>query len=334
MLGIKFYKADPSTFVMLFKNGKVTKQGAGTSFYYYAPSSSLVAVPLSSCEVPFAFRMKTQDFQEITLQGQVTFRIAEPQQAATMVNFTLDVAGRYVSEDPDKLEERVLRSVQVVIRNQIETMSLQQALRASRSLTELLQQNLPERHSLKNLGIDITEVSLTSIVPNPETAKALEADVREQLLKDADSAIYTRRLASIDQEKQVQERELETEKAINKQQQELEQQKLQAEQEKMRKKFAMDEEALTAKTEAERRRNELVELEAVNTRARSDAKAYDISSQLKAYDAIDIERLKVMSMSGMKPETLIAQALENLTKGDNRVGNLNISPELLQSLVR
>ena len=197
-----------------------------------------------------------------------------------------------------------------------------------------MQQELPERHSLKNLGIDITEVSLTSIVPNPETGKALEADVREQLLKDADSAIYARRLASIDQEKQVQERELETEKAINKQQQALEQQKLQAEQEKMRKRFAMDEEALSAKTEAERRRSELVELEAVNTRARSDAKAYDISSQLKAYDAIDLERLKVMSMSGMKPETLIAQAIENLTQGENRVGNLNISPELLQSLVR
>jgi hypothetical protein len=53
---------------------------------------------------------------------------------------------------------------------------------------------------------------------------------------------------------------------------------------------------------------------------------------MQAYQNIDIEKLKVMSMSGMKPEQLIAQAIENLTQGDNKVGNLNLSPDLLLAL--
>jgi hypothetical protein len=41
-----------------------------------------------------------------------------------------------------------------------------------------------------------------------------------------------------------------------------------------------------------------------------------------------------MSMNGAKPEQLIAQAIENLTQGDNKVENLNLSPDLLQSLIK
>ena len=54
--------------------------------------------------------------------------------------------------------------------------------------------------------------------------------------------------------------------------------------------------------------------------------------QIQAYQNIDTDKLRVMSMSGMAPEQLIAQAIENLTQGDNQIGNLNISPDLLTTL--
>ena len=55
MLGIRFFKAAPTTYVMLFKRGVVKREGAGLSFFYFAPSASLVAVPMASQHVPFAF---------------------------------------------------------------------------------------------------------------------------------------------------------------------------------------------------------------------------------------------------------------------------------------
>jgi len=334
MFGINFYKADPSTHVMLFKNGEVKLQGRGTSFYYYAPNASIVAVPLSSKELPFVFRMKTKDFQEITVQGQITFRIDSPEAAAQMINFSINAKGMYLSDEPEGLDERIMRSVQVVVRNAVESMNLQQALSSAKVLTTALQEQLPAQSYLQRLGVEITEVSLTAISPAPETAKALEAEVREALLRDADNAIYARRLSSIEKEKQVREEELETEKAIARKQQDLEKQALEAEREKLQQQFNMDQEKLLARTDNERKRAELVELENANTKAQADAKAYDLKAQLAAFNDIDLERLKVMSINAARPEQLIAQAIENLTKGENKVGSLNFSPELLQSLIR
>lgn len=334
MFGINFYKADPSTHVMLFKNGEVKLQGRGTSFYYYAPNASIVAVPLSSKELPFVFRMKTKDFQEITVQGQITFRIDSPEAAAQMINFSINAKGMYLSDEPEGLDERIMRSVQVVVRNAVESMDLQQALSSAKVLTTALQEQLPAQSYLQRLGVEITEVSLTAISPAPETAKALEAEVREALLRDADNAIYARRLSSIEKEKQVREEELETEKAIARKQQDLEKQALEAEREKLQQRFNMDQEKLLARTDNERKRAELVELENANTKAQADAKAYDLKAQLTAFNDIDLERLKVMSINAARPEQLIAQAIENLTKGENKVGSLNFSPELLQSLIR
>ena len=307
MFGINFYKADPSTHVMLFKNGEVKLQGRGTSFYYYAPNASIVAVPLSSKELPFVFRMKTKDFQEITVQGQITFRIDSPEAAAQMINFSINAKGMYLSDEPEGLDERIMRSVQVVVRNAVESMDLQQALSSAKVLTTALQEQLPAQSYLQRLGVEITEVSLTAISPAPETAKALEAEVREALLRDADNAIYARRLSSIEKEKQVREEELETEKAIARKQQDLEKQALEAEREKLQQQFNMDQEKLLARTDNERKRAELVELENANTKAQADAKAYDLKAQLTAFNDIDLERLKVMSINAARPEQLIAQ---------------------------
>jgi regulator of protease activity HflC (stomatin/prohibitin superfamily) len=222
MFGLKYIKADPSTHLMLFKKGNVIQEGVGVSFFYYAPSSSLVAIPSNSKELPFVFRLQTADFQELSLQGQITYRIEKPREAAKMLNFTIEPTGQYVSDDPKKLDERVQRAVQVLLRNHIESMTLKNALTCARQLTLDLKQGLGSIDAITSLGVGITDVSLTAIKPTPETGKALEAEIRESLLKEADSAIYARRLASIEQEKSVKESELETEKAIQKKQQDLE----------------------------------------------------------------------------------------------------------------
>tara|TARA_R110000868_G_scaffold125790_5_gene332070 strand:- start:25 stop:1029 length:1005 start_codon:yes stop_codon:yes gene_type:complete len=334
MFGINFIKADPSTHLMQYKNGAVVREGQGTSFFYYAPNSSLVAVPVNSKELPFVFRMQTQDFQEISIQGQVTYRIAHPNDAVKQLNFAINANGAYLSEDPDKVEERVLRSVQVSVRNQIERRKLREALTCAMVLTAELKKDLDNVEALTSIGIDINDVALTAIVPNPETGKALEAEVRESLLRESDNAVYARRLASIEQEKSVKESELETEKAIQKKQQDLEKATIEAEREQMQQRFKINQEKIASQIEDEMQLKELVELNVANERSRADAEAYKIKVKMEAYSQIDTERLKVMSLSGMGPEQLIAQAIENLTKGDNKVGNLNISPELLQSLTR
>lgn len=334
MFGINFIKSDPSTHLIQYQKGEIVKQGVGMNFYYFAPTTSLVAVPVTSKELPFAFRLQTEDFQKVTVQGQVTYRICNPEAVAKMLNFTIDKNGDYLSEDPEKLDERVLRSVQVLLRDNIQQQKLKGSLSMAPALVKQLDTALQNNRALGELGVNIVDVAIVAISPTPETEKALEAEIREQFLKEADDAIYERRLASIDQEKRVKESELETEVAMQRKEQEIQETKIEAKRAVMKKRYVLNEEKMQASIAEEKQRQSLIELETDNDKAKADSNAYSIEKQLKAYDSVPADVLKALAMSKMKPEQLIAQSFENLTQEGNQIGNLNISPELLQSLIR
>ena len=80
MFGISYIKFDSMTYVIHFKNGRVKNEGRGLSFFYYAPNSSIAAIPLGSNDLPFIFNETTTDYQSISIQGQVTYKIGNPKQ--------------------------------------------------------------------------------------------------------------------------------------------------------------------------------------------------------------------------------------------------------------
>lgn len=42
MFGIKFIKVQPTTYLLQYRRGKIVREGLGLSFFYYAPTTSLV----------------------------------------------------------------------------------------------------------------------------------------------------------------------------------------------------------------------------------------------------------------------------------------------------
>src|SRR2546428_778063 len=89
MLSVGFMKAPPTTYVLHFQNGCVRREGAGLSFFYWAPGATIVAVPLGSADAPFAFQEATADFQAVAIQGQVTYRVAEPRRLAALLDLSV-----------------------------------------------------------------------------------------------------------------------------------------------------------------------------------------------------------------------------------------------------
>ncbi len=114
MFGIQFIKVQPTTYLLQYRGGRIVREGLGLSFFYYAPTTSLVAVPVASADTPFIFEETTADFQTVTIQGQVTYRVGDPKRLAALLNYTLAPDGQaYASEDPQKLPERVLHVANV-----------------------------------------------------------------------------------------------------------------------------------------------------------------------------------------------------------------------------
>ncbi len=334
MLGIKFIKVQPTTYLLQYRRGKVVREGVGMSFFYYAPTTSLVTIPVGSTDVPFIFEEPTADYQTVTLQGQVSYRVVDANKLAGLMNFTLAPNGRdYVSDDPEKLPQRVINLVHVLARAELEKLPLRNAIRAAAAIVEQVKTQLAASKEIASLGLEVLGLSLLAIKPTPETARALEAETREQLLKEADEAIYARRNAAVEQERAIKENELNTEIAVENKKRQIRETQMDAERAVQEKRHQLERADLDAKTNLEGKRKELVTLAAANAKAEADTRAYGISTTMQALGTADARILQALTSAGMKPEQLIAFAFQELAGKADKIGQLNISPDLLRELM-
>lgn len=335
MFGMQFIKMDPTMYVIQYHRGKPVRQGTGLSFFYFAPLTSFVAVPVASSDIPFIFKEVTSDYQEVTVQGQVVYRVADPVQLARMLNFTMDAEKqRYVSDDPGKFPSRIINQVQVLIRDELQVLPLQEVLRSVEALVKKVRVSLAGSPVLNSLGIEVLDLSILAIKPTPETARALEAGIREQMLKEADEAIYDRRNAAIEQERSIKENELNTEIAVEVKKRQIRETQMDAERAVQEKKQVLREEDMKGNIALEEKNRELVQLSAENARVEADAKAYNMAAVMDAIAKIDPKVLNSLASMGMQPTQLIAASFRELAESAGKIGELNISPDLLRELIK
>src|SRR5882672_8783870 len=322
MFGIKFIKVQPTTYLLQYRGGKVVREGLGLSFFYYAPTTSLVAVPVGSDDVPFIFQETTADFQSVTIQGQATYRVGDPRRLAALLNYTLAPNGqRYASEDPEKLPERVIHVINVLARAALQKLPLREAIRASDALVKAVKLGLVASEEITSLGLEVLGLSILAIKPTPETARALEAETREKMFREADEAIYARRNSAVEQERAIKENELNTEIAIETKKRQIRETQMDAERAVQEKEGLLKKEALETNIGLEDRRKSMVALAAENAKAEADARAYGVSSTMKALRCADPKILQALASTSMKPEQLIAYAFQQLARRRRRLAN-------------
>jgi hypothetical protein len=315
MLGIAYCKSNPTDYVLHFAAGKVAHEGAGQSFFYFRPTSSIASVPLASVNVPFVFNEPASDFQTLTVQGQITYRIAQPKKAAAMLDFTIDAKGRHIGDQYQKLPERLVYSLQTLVRAEIQGLPLRQALVHGDALTERVIARFQASPDVVQLGVEILNLAILSLKPTPEMAKALEAEAREALNRNADEAVYVRRNAAIEQERRIKENELQTELLVQTKRRELEERQLEAE-------IAL-----------ERQRAALTDQKAENERKEADTRAYALKAVIAPVQQLDWRVLMMLNPQGGDARTTIAMAFQELATNAQKIGELNISPDLLRSLL-
>ncbi len=315
MFGITYRKANPSDYVLHFSNGKLAREGAGLSFFYFTPSSTIVSVPLASVNIPFVFSEPAADFQEITVQGQLTYRIAAPKKAAALLDFTLDAKGKYITDQYQKLPERLIYVLQTLIRSEIQTLPLRAALIHGDVMSAKVLEQLKSSAEVTEHGVEILSLAILSLRPTPEMAKALEAEAREALNLKADEAVYSRRNAAIEQERRLKENELQTELLVQAKQREL------------------HERELEAQIALEKQRAALTDQKVENERKEADSKAYSLAAMLTPVQGLDWRVLMMLNPHGGDSRNTIAMAFQELATNASKIGELNISPDLLRSLM-
>jgi hypothetical protein len=315
MFGIQFMKAAPTTYVLHFRKGRVRREGPGLSFFYFAPASTIVTVPLASADVPFAFQESTADFQAISIQGQLTYRVADARKLAALLDFSVGPQGQYRSEDYRKLPERLVHTTQTLMRAETQKLALREALTSGGALSAAVLAGLKTAPAVSQLGIEILNLSLLSLRPTPEMAKALEAEAREALQVRSDEAIYARRNNAVEQERRIKESELNTEIAVEEKQRQIRETRMAAE-------IALEEQRVA-----------LMDKRIENDRKEADSRAYALEATLKPVREVDWRTLLAISPQAGDAKSLIALAFQEMAANAQKIGELNISPDLLRSLI-
>ncbi|PKM94854.1 MAG: membrane protease subunit, stomatin/prohibitin [Firmicutes bacterium HGW-Firmicutes-1] len=335
MFGFRFIKFQPNEYVMRYAKGKLIKEGAGLSFTYYGPTTSMVVVPVGSKEVPFIFEEITSDFQSITIQGEISYRIADQKKIAGLMNFGYNFKKScYISEDSIKLPQKIVNIVRVQTKRQIEKMSLREAIQSSEVLADTMVKALVQNGEIERFGIEVLSAAILAILPNKETSRALEADAREAILKKADEAIYVRRNAAIEQERIIKENELSTEIAIEEKKMQILDAQLESEKLLQVKKNELEEAQLQFEIAQEDKRKALVNSEVENAKIKADARIYEIAKSMEVINSVDSSTIKALASVGMDSSQLIAVAFQELAGNAAKIGEFNMSPELLQGLMR
>ena len=89
---------------------------------------------------------------------------------------------------------------------------------------------------------------------------------------------------------------------------------------------------MAGKIELEDRNKSLTQLRAENARIESDSRAYAMAAALDVVGKVDPRVLQALNVGQADPGVLIAQAFQGLAENAQRIGKLNISPDLLRQL--
>ena len=334
MLGIKYLKAQPTVHVMQFRNGQMVRSGVGESFFYFAPLSTIVRVPVATMDAPFMLELVTADFQTVTVQGQVGYRISDVDRIAALLDFSMSTNGHtYASDDPERLQNRIVTVTEIAIQQFLQSHSLKEVLNVSVAIANSVHKELGNLPELAALGVEINGVAIQAVKPTPDIARALEAEAREANLKAADDAVYHRRIAGVENEQSIRQKELETEVAVQEKQKQIEEAKMDTKTSVAMMQSELKTQQITADIELEGKRKELVANQTENMRTTAEAESFRLDSIMGVFKNVDPKTIQFLASAGMKPDQLIAQAFTGMAENAGKIGQLNMSPDLLQGLL-
>jgi hypothetical protein len=153
------------------------------------------------------------------------------------------------------------------------------------------------------------------------------------LLREADEAIYARRNSAVEQERSIRENELNTEIAVEVKKRQIRETQMDAERAVQEKQHQLKEAEMNSKIQLEEQNKSLVVLSVENQRSLADSKAYEMAAVMKALEGVDTKVIQALASVGMQPQQLLALAFKGLAENADKIGQLNMSPDLLREIM-
>lgn len=316
---LSHYRGTGTGHVVHLRRGRVAHEGVGQAFWFRPLGTVLAEVPADDRELPLVFRGRTADFQEAAVQGSVTYRFADPLKAARRLDFGLDPAtGIAQGAALDQVAGLLTELAQQHALSLLASLPLAEALaEGPTTVRARIAEGLSEDPRLTDTGLEIVDTRIVAVRPEAEVERALRAPARELIQQQADRAGFERRAEAVNRERAIAENELQN-----------------------RIELATREEQLLAQQGANERRKAQEAAEAAKIKTLASAEQTRISAAAQAERMRELGEAEAASAAatmrvyeGQDPRILLAIAARSLAGSLPSIGTLNLSPDLLSSLL-
>lgn len=207
---VRHLRCDPSHHVLHFKRGRLVASRRGASYWFLPLSAGIAEVPCDDRELPFLFHARTSDFQDVTVQGAITYRVADPERLAARVDFTVDVSrGTWRQKPLEQIGSLLAQLAQQFAWDYVAHTPVREILAEgmARACAEI-ERGFAAHAPLDEMGLSIVAVRVTAVSPTADLEKALQTPTREAIQQRADEATFQRRALAVEKERAIQENEL------------------------------------------------------------------------------------------------------------------------------
>jgi uncharacterized membrane protein YqiK len=100
------------------------------------------------------------------------------------------------------------------------------------------------------------------------------------------------------------------------------------------KKLLIENKEVEGKIEIEKKNKEYTLLEAENAKTKADQETYALEGIIRAYNNLNVALIEACAMTQMDPATLMARGFMSIGENADKIGNFNLTPDLLQTIAR
>ncbi|HEY2136429.1 MAG TPA: SPFH domain-containing protein [Xanthobacteraceae bacterium] len=305
---VRHLRSDANVHIARFRKGRVVRSGRGLSFWFLPQRASLAELPMDDRDMVLFFRGRSKDFQAVTVQGNLTWRVADPDVLGNRVDFSIDLAsGRHTAKPVEQIEALLTGMSQQLATQYFAQSTVHALLDAGiEPLRVRLERGLGDNDRLASMGIEVVAIRLAAISPTAELERALQTPTFEGLQQKADQAVFERRALAVEKERAIAENELNT------------------------------------KTELARREHELIAQEATNARNRAegarDASQIAADGEANRIRAVgqasaDMEQARMAIYRDLSSHVLMGLAARELAGKLTKIEHLNVTPDLLATVL-
>lgn len=316
---VRHLRGNATTYSECLTRGRRTHAGVGAGFWFRPLTAAISEVPVDDREQEALVRIRTSDLQEVTAPATVTYRFAEPAQAAGRVDFSIDPrTGCWVENPLETVGGMIHGATAAAVAGGLNGRPLREVL--SLDLGDVADATVVRLRAdarLMAIGIEVIGVRFALLRPEPEVERALQLPAREQVQQEADRATFERRALAVEKEAAIGENELANQIELAKRR-----------------------EQLIAQNGANARREAEDDAAADAVRVRAEASRGTALAQAKAEAAralgeaeADAEAARLDAYRDAGRDLMLSLALRELAANLPKVEQLVLTPDLLTGLL-